>query len=467
MTLIAPVVLAGGLGRRLWPLSRSTTPKQFAPLESKQSIFQQTLLRVTDQSLFSKPLIATNYAYRALAKEQARAIGIDIDILVEPSRRDSGPAVAAAAIYMLKCGVNAAMALPCDHLVVGDEEFRNDCREALKVVQKGSVVILGVHPTEPKVEYGYIRPGKERVGAVQNVVDVIERLDVAGALRCIQEGCLWNSGNFLFPPELLLHEMARSEPEMVAAVEEAVAKATIAGSTVFLDDAFGKAPAKSIDQTVGEQAARHWVLPARFGWANFETWAGFPRVSKLDGAGNLVEGPVEIDHTRGCYVRSDGPITAVIGLDDAVVITMSDAVLVSHRDHLSRLEGVVPRLSAAGYRAAREPLTVHRPWGFYRDIDQGARFRAKRITVNPGGKLSLQSHKHRAEHWIVVKGTAEVTLDGAVLTLGENESFFIPAGGVHRLINPSTNVLEVIEVQIGEYLEEDDITRYEDIYARI
>lgn len=467
MSLITPVILVGGSGKRLWPLSRESMPKQFVPLLSKQSTFQQTLLRVGDRSLFGTPVIATNNAYRFMAEQQAREIGIDIDILVEPARRDSGPAMGAAAAYCKGLGAKAVLALASDHLVIGLEEFLAGCREGLVAVEQGGIVTFGIPPTEPKTDYGYIRPGSDRIGAVQRVAAFVEKPDAKTALRYISEGLLWNSGNFLFPPGLLLSEMARFEPAMAAAAEEAVARATKTGSTVFLDaEAFGRAPAKSIDYAVMERTDKCWVVPARFRWSDLGTWDALLDVGNADSAGNVVEGPVEIDHVRNSYVRSDGPLTAVIGVDDVVVVAMNDAVLVGHRENLPRLKDVVQRMSDGKHRAATEHAVIHRPWGSYQDIDRGERFRAKRLTVKPGAKLSLQSHNRRAEHWVVVKGVAEVTLDGEVVTLRENESTYIPIGGIHRLANPGTELLEVVEVQTGDYLEEDDIVRYEDMYAR-
>jgi mannose-1-phosphate guanylyltransferase/mannose-6-phosphate isomerase len=468
MSLITPVVLVGGSGKRLWPLSRESMPKQFVPLLGKRSTFQQTLERVGDRDLFARPVIATGEAYRFIAEEQARDIGVEIDILVEPSRRDSGPAMAAAAAYARSLGAKAVLALASDHLVIGTEEFCANCREGLATLDEGGIVTFGIPPTEPKTDYGYIRPGSEQIGPVQKVTAFVEKPNAQTALRYIQEGLFWNASYFLFSPDVLLSEMARFEPAMAAAAEEAVAKAKQTGSTVFLDaEAFRKAPAKSIDYAVMERTDKCWVVPAKFRWSDLGTWDALLDVGEADSAGNVTEGPVEIDHVRNSYIRSDGPLTAVIGVEEVVVVAMNDAVLVGHRNNLPRLKDVVQRMSDGKHKAATEHAIIHRPWGSYQDIDRGDRFRAKRLTVNPKGRLSLQSHKHRAEHWVVVKGIAEVVLDGKVMTLHENESIYIPMGGIHRLSNPGTEPLEVVEVQTGHYLEEDDITRYEDIYARV
>jgi mannose-1-phosphate guanylyltransferase / mannose-6-phosphate isomerase len=468
MSLITPVILVGGSGKRLWPLSRESMPKQFVPLLGTQSTFQQTLERVADRSLFTRPVIATNDAYRFMAEQQAKDIGIEIDIVVEPERRDSGPAMAAAAAYARTQGAKAVLAMASDHLVIGVEEFRAACRDGLAAVERGGIVTFGIPPTEPKTDYGYIRPGSERIGPVQKVIAFVEKPNAQTALRYIAEGLFWNASYFLFSPDVLLSEMARFEPAMAAAAEEAVAKARKTGSTVFLDaEAFAKAPAKSIDYAVMERTDKCWVVPARFRWSDLGTWDALLDVGTADSEGNVIEGTVEIDHVRNSYIRSDGPLTAVIGVEDIVVVAMNDAVLVGHRDNLPSLKDVVQRMSAGKHRAATEHAVMHRPWGSYQDIDRGERFRAKRLSVKPGGRLSLQSHKRRAEHWVVVKGVAEVVLDGKIITLRENESIYIPIGGVHRLSNPGKEPLEVVEVQTGDYLEEDDIVRYEDIYARV
>src|SRR5476651_2457980 len=462
MSSIIPVILVGGSGKRLWPLSRESMPKQFVPLLGTQSTFQQTLERVADRGLFGRPVIATNDAYRFMAEQQAKEIGIEIDIVVEPERRDSGPAMAAAAAYARTQGAKAVLAMASDHMVIGIEEFRAACRDGLAAVERGGIVTFGIPPTEPKTDYGYIRPGSEHIGSVLKVTAFVEKPDAKTALRYIAEGLFWNASYFL------LSEMARFEPAMAAATEEAVAKAKKVGSTVFLDaEAFAKAPAKSIDYAVMERTDKCWVVHAKFRWSDLGTWDALLDIGDADSAGNVTEGPVELDHVRNSYVRSDGPLTAVIGLEEVVVVAMGDAVLVGHRDNLPRLKDVVQRMSDGKHRAATEHVVMHRPWGSYQDIDRGERFRAKRLCVNPQAKLSLQSHRRRAEHWVVVRGIAEVTLDGKIMTLHENQSIYIPMGGIHRLANPGTEPLEVVEVQTGDYLEEDDITRYEDIYARV
>ena len=464
--LITPIILVGGSGKRLWPLSRESMPKQFVPLLGKLSTFQQTLMRVADDTLFGRPVIATNDSYRFTAEQQAREVGIEIDLLIEPARRDSGPAIGAAAAYAKSIGAEVVLALASDHLVVGEEAFRTDCRAGVGVVSQGGIVTFGIPPTEPKTDYGYIRGGTERVGEVRKVAAFVEKPDAQTALRYLSEGLLWNSGNFLFPPALLLSEMARFEPAMAAAAEEAVAKATRQGSTVFLDAAaFAKAPAKSIDYAMMERTDKCWVVPATFRWSDLGTWGAMLDIGEADSAGNVTEGPVELDEVRNSYVRSDGPLTAVIGVENLVVVAMADAVLVGHHDDLPRLKDVVQRMSDGNHKAATEHARIHRSWGSAEEICRGAYFRAKHLTITPGERLALQSHRRRDKHWLVVNGTGELLLDGKRRTLTVNESVLVPRNSPHSLRNPGPAVLEFIEVQSGEHLDEEDFVRYEEAPA--
>jgi mannose-1-phosphate guanylyltransferase/mannose-6-phosphate isomerase len=466
MSLITPVILVGGSGKRLWPLSRESMPKQFVSLLGQHSTFQQTLQRVADTTLFGRPVIATNDAYRFTAEQQAREIGVEIDLLIEPSRRDSGPAMGAAAAYAITLGTKAVLALASDHLIIGGDEFLAGCREGLAAVQQGGIVTFGIPPTEPKTDYGYIRPGSERLGGVQKVAAFVEKPDAKTALRYISEGMLWNSGNFLFPPALLLAEMARFEPEMARAVEEAVAKARREGSTVFLDrDAFSRAPAKSIDYAVMERTDKCWVVPAKFRWSDLGTWGALLDVGTADSAGNVTEGPVEIDQVRNSYIRSDGPLTAVIGVENVVVVAMNDAVLVGHHDDLPRLKDVVQRMSDSNHKAATEYAKIDRSWGSAEEIGRGQHFRVKRLTMKPGEQLVLQSHRRRDKHWLVVNGTGDVLLEGKTRRLNVNDSIVIPRAGVHSLRNPGTVTLECVEVQTGDNLDELDFVRHDSVVA--
>lgn len=467
MAKITPVILVGGSGKRLWPVSRENMPKQFVPLVGDRSTFQQTLQRVDNREVFSRPVVATNEAYRFLVESQARDIGQEIDILLEPMRRDSGPAIAAAAVWCREQSAPAVLVLASDHLVVGKDEFVQACRDGLAALDAGGIVTFGVPPTEPKTDYGYIQCGPERIGGAHKVRAFIEKPDSQTALRYLTEGLLWNSGNFLFDPEVLLDELKHYEPAMDAAAHAAVSSARRQGSTIYLDPAaFAAAPAKSIDYAVMERTAKSWVVPARFGWSDLGTWDALREVDVLDDFGNATKGPVELDDVRTSYIRSDGPLTAVVGLEDVVVVAMHDAVLVGQRGSLPRLKSLVTRMADRNHAAATNHPMVHRPWGTFHDLDRGAFHRAKIIRVNPGAQLSLQSHRHRAEHWVVTRGVAKVVRGDETLTLDEGEHIYIPKGAIHRLSNSGSDALEVIEVQIGHYLEEDDIVRYEDLYDR-
>lgn len=462
-TSITPIILVGGSGKRLWPLSRESMPKQFVPLLGEKSTFQQTLLRVADTALFGRPVIATNDSYRFTAEQQARDLGVEIDLLIEPSRRDSGPAMGAAAAYARSIGAEIVLALASDHLVIGEEQFREDCRAGVAVVRQGGIVTFGIPPTEPKTDYGYIRPGGDSIGQVRQVAAFVEKPDAQTALRYLAEGLLWNSGNFLFPPALLLSEMMRFEPGMAVAAEEAVAKASRRGSSVFLDaTAFAKAPAKSIDYAVMERTDKCWVVPATFRWSDLGTWGAMLDIGQADSAGNVTEGPVEIDTVRNSYIRSDGPLTAVIGVEDLVVVAMHDAVLVGHHDDLPRLKDVVQRMSDGNHKAATEHARIHRSWGTAQEVCRGPYFRAKHLTMNSGEQLALQSHRRRDKHWFVVKGSGELLLEGKKRILKVNDSVLIPRQSPHSLRNPGQAVLEFIEVQTGDHLDEEDFVRYEE-----
>ena len=466
---IVPVVMCGGAGTRLWPVSRDTMPKQFIPLLGEISTFQRIMRLLSDGAVFGRPIVVTNAEYRFTVLDQLQAIGVSAQIVLEPTRRDSAAAVATATQLALAADDRAVVGVfAADHVVQDGALFVETCRRAGEVAAQGRIVTIGIPPTHPATGYGYIRPGEAIGEAARAVAAFVEKPDAATAAQYLLDGYFWNSGNFIFDAATMKAELEAFEPEVVDPVIEAVAKARADLDFLVLDAAaFGRAKKISIDYAVMERTDKCWVVPARFRWSDLGTWDALLDVGQADSEGNVTEGPVEIDHVRNSYVRSDGPLTAVIGVEDVVVVSMNDAVLVGHRDNLPRLKDVVQRMSDGKHRAATEHAVMHRPWGSYQDIDRGERFRAKRLTVKPGAKLSLQSHNRRAEHWVVVKGIAEVTLDGKVMTLHENESTYIPIGGVHRLANPGSELLEVVEVQTGDYVEEDDIVRYEDIYARV
>ena len=469
MTKIVPVLLAGGAGTRLWPVSRDALPKQFLPLTGERSSYQDTLLRVRDPDLFASPIVVTGADFRFFARRQAEDIGTGIMVAIEPMRRDSGPAVAAAAALARQRDPEAVvLALAADHEISDLDAFHAACRAGLDAAQAGRIVTFGIKPSEPKTSYGYIRRGKT-LGPkdVFEVEAFVEKPDVATAERYMAEGYLWNSGNFLFRADVLLSEMARFEPAMVEAVEAAVSSATEDIGFVRLDPlSFAKAPEKSIDYAVMEKTDRMAVVEGRFRWSDIGSWDAMLDVAKRDENGNAVRGLGLAVDTRNCVIHSDERLVAVLGGDDLVVVSTADAVLVMPRARAQDVKDLVGRLKKANRSEATDHRRGHRPWGYYDSIDRGERFQVKRIVVHPGGTLSLQKHHHRAEHWVVVRGTAEVTIGTEVKDVHENESIYIPIGAVHRLANRGKIPLELIEVQTGSYLGEDDIVRLDDVYKR-
>ncbi len=467
---IIPVIMCGGAGTRLWPVSRESMPKQFVALVGQGSTFQQVLTRISDPSLFSRPIVITNADFRFVVAEQLRELGIEADIVLEPSRRDSGPAVAVSAVLAAQRDRDAlVLVLAADHVVRNPEEFRQACRRAADAAAAGRIVTFGIEPTYPATNYGYIRPGKKLNGSsVQAVEAFVEKPDAATAATYVAEGYLWNSGNFLFHAATMLAEIDHFEPAMAEA-----AKAAVDGLARDLDflrlapEPFARAPKKSIDYAVMEHTKLAAVVPADIGWSDVGSWSAVWDILDHDAAGNATEGPVVMLDTRNSLVRSEKSVlTTVIGLDDVVVVSTADAVLVSSRSKAEQVKTLVEQLKAQNHRAAVEHRRIYRPWGYYQDIDIAPRYRVKRIVVKPGSKLSLQKHFHRSEHWVVVKGTAEVTLGTDERSVHENESIYIPIGSIHRLANPGKIRLELIEVQVGSYLGEDDIVRLDDVYGR-
>jgi len=469
-TRIIPVILCGGGGTRLWPVSRESMPKQFVSLIGQSSTFQQVVERISDPELFARPIIITNSEFRFVVAEQLRDCASSADIVLEPSRRDSGPAVAVATALASERDPEAVvLVLAADHVIRKLPDFHEACRRAAQTAALGRIVTFGIHPTHPATNYGYIRPGARLDGAfVQQVDAFVEKPDAQTAAKYVADQYLWNSGNFLFSAATMWDEIERLEPLMAEA-----AKASVAAATRDLDflrlaaEPFARAPKKSIDHAVMERTNRAAVVPADIGWSDIGSWSTLWDILDHDSTGNAVEGPAVLSDTRNSLVVSEDPIlTTVLGLDDVIVISTSDAVLVTQRGKAEEVKKLVEQLKGQNYRAAVEHRRIYRPWGYYQDVDVSARYRVKRIMVKPGSKLSLQKHFHRSEHWVVVHGTAEATVNNEVRTIHENESIYIPIGSVHRLSNPGKIPLELIEVQVGSYLGEDDIVRFDDVYGR-
>ncbi|GJD41664.1 MULTISPECIES: mannose-1-phosphate guanylyltransferase/mannose-6-phosphate isomerase [Methylobacterium] len=470
--LIHPVILCGGSGTRLWPASRESMPKQFTPLvNADSSTFQDTARRVADGTAFSRPTIITSSDARFIVAEQLLQAEVQADIVLEPERRDSAAAVAVAALHAARRDPEAVvLILAADHVIGDTAAFVDAARAAAVGAQAGRIMTLGIEPTAPSTAYGYIRKGAS-IDGVEGAYEVgrfVEKPNRHGAESLIADGALWNSGYFLFRADVMLAELETYAPEILAATRAALDGATTDLDFLRLDaTAFASAPKTSIDYAVMERTDRAGVLPVSFPWSDVGTWDAVWDVLPRDALGNAVRGRVELVETRGSLVHSEGEhLTAVVGLDDVVVVSTPDAVLVTSKAKAGLVKELVTQLREKAHPEADAHRRMFRPWGWYQRIDIGERFQVKRIMVTPGGRLSLQKHFHRAEHWVVVRGTAEVTVDDRVVLVHENEAVYLPIGSMHRLTNPGKIPLELIEVQVGSYTGEDDIIRVEDIYGR-
>jgi mannose-1-phosphate guanylyltransferase/mannose-6-phosphate isomerase len=444
-------------------------PKQFIPLLGEHSSFQSAARRVEDRSRFLKPMVMANSLSRFIVAEQLAEIGIEADIVLEPARRDSAATVAVAALYAARTHPAAVvLVMAADHVVEDEAGFTEACATAAAQSANGYIMTLGFAPNHPSTSYGYIARGAPIDGGPAHVVErFVEKPDAATAASYLADGYLWNGGYFLFKNEVMLDEFAQHAPAILDAAKAALDAATIDLDFIRLDaKAFEQAPKTSIDYAVIEKTRRAGVLPVSFLWSDIGNWDAVRKVSPSDAQGNVTRGRVELLDTRDSLVHSDELLTTVIGLSDVVVVTTQDAVLVAARHKAEAVKDLVEELRRKGHAEADEHLRIYRPWGWYQRLDLGSRFQVKRIVVKPGTRLSLQKHLHRAEHWIVVRGVAEATVDDRVTLLHETEAAYVPIGAVHRLSNPGRILLELIEVQVGAYLGEDDIIRFEDAYGR-
>jgi mannose-1-phosphate guanylyltransferase / mannose-6-phosphate isomerase len=470
MKKIVPVIMCGGSGTRLWPLSRESLPKQFIPLFGERSSFQTIASILAQDSHFEELIVITNRDYRFLVAEQLDQAGIAGDIVLEPMRRDSGPAVAVAAELAARRGPDTIVAIvAADHAIGQPAALYTVLQEAVGAAAGGNIVTLGIEPTSPATGYGYIRKGENLAGSsgVFRVEQFVEKPDAATAAAYIESGYLWNSGNFIFPASLMQEELRTFEPEMAKAAASAVAAGKRDLQFLVLDEtAFSQATQKSIDYAVMERTKHAAVIPANIGWSDIGTWSSVRELAGCDASGNAIIGDgIHVD-CQNVLIHSPDILTATLGLKNVIVVTTRDSVLVADADHSANVKDLVAKLKKDNRREAIEHRRILRPWGHYSSVDEGTRHQVKRIVVKPGGRLSLQKHFHRAEHWIVVRGTAEVTLNEDILIVHENESIYVPIGSTHRLANPGKIDLELIEVQTGSYLGEDDIVRMEDIYNR-
>lgn len=468
-----PVILSGGSGSRLWPLSREEFPKQLQPLTSERSLLQETALRLGQDGgtayELQAPIIVCNDAHRFVVAEQLRAVGIEPKaIVIEPQGRNTAPAAAVAALLLEKEPDALMLVMPSDHLVRDPDAFRAAVAAAVPVAASGHLVTFGIMPTAPATAYGYIKQGDAISDSARAVARFVEKPDAVTAAGFLRDGgYFWNGGIFMWPVALYLDELAKNEPLIAPACRTALAEGQNDLFFFRLDaNAFAKVPAQSIDYGVMERTDKAAVVPVDMGWSDVGSWSALHQEAVHDGAGNTTLGDVVAIDTRNTYIRTEKQLTAVIGIKDAIVVVTPDAVLVADKAHDQQVKQVVERLKAQGRSEATAQARTHRPWGWFETMDEGHRFKVKRICVKPGAKLSLQKHWHRSEHWIVVTGTAVVTRGEEEFTLRENESTYIAVGTVHRLANPGQVELHMIEVQSGEYVGEDDIVRIADDYGR-
>lgn len=463
MTEVIPVILSGGAGTRLWPLSRELRPKQLLPLTSDTTLLQDTARRVP-----GRPIVVCNHEHRFIVAEQLREIGVEPRaVVIEPVGRNTAPAVAVAALLAEADEDSLLLVMPSDHQVKDTDAFRAAIAKAVPLAEAGMLVTFGIRPAEANTGYGYIRQGKPLDGGFE-VERFVEKPDRATAEDYLASGgYLWNGGIFLFSARAYLDELGKRLPAMVAGCRAALAEGV---SDLFFfrlaDAAFAAIEGQSIDYAVMEHTDRAAVVPVDMGWSDIGSWSALWAESPQDGDGNVLLGDVMATGTRNAYIRSERQLVAAIGVEDLVIVATDDAVLVAGKAHDQDVKKIVERLKAAKRPEACQGSRTWRPWGWFQTIDDGHRFRVKHIRVDPGAKLSLQKHWHRSEHWVVVTGTAMVTCGDKSFVLRENESTFIPAGTVHRLENPGKVPLRMIEVQSGEYVGEDDIVRMDDDYGR-
>jgi mannose-1-phosphate guanylyltransferase/mannose-6-phosphate isomerase len=462
-----PVVLCGGSGTRLWPLSRSHLPKQFLPLVSERTMLQETLARVQGLEGAQPPIAIANDEHRFLAAEQLREIGAPPQaLLLEPAGRGTAAAVAAAAL-LLEDKSSLMLVLPADHAISNLKQFHAAVRTALRLANDGALVVFGIQPTSPHTGYGYIKQGAPRDEAFV-VERFVEKPDLGTAQGFLAAGgYYWNGGIFVFRADRYLAELQRYRKDILEAVTRAMASAQRDMDFVRPERAaFLAVPDDSIDRAVMEKTRDAVVVPARFGWNDVGSWSALWSLGAKDAVGNVSQGDVLMRDSQGSYLRSEGRLIAAVGVENLVIVETSDALLVSTREHADDVKLAVEQLKRSRRTEHAIHRRVYRPWGYYESIDSGDAFQVKRLMLKPGARLSLQLHRRRAEHWVVVSGEAKVTRGDEELRLGANQSTYIPTGTKHRLENPGTEPLFVIEVQSGDYFGEDDIERFADDYRR-
>jgi mannose-1-phosphate guanylyltransferase/mannose-1-phosphate guanylyltransferase/mannose-6-phosphate isomerase len=464
-----PVILSGGSGTRLWPLSRGHYPKQFLPLVSKYTMVQETVLRLDGLKGLKAPLAVCNEDHRFMMAEQLWEIGVKpAAIILEPMGRNTAPAVAMAALTA-SSEDDVLLILPADHVISDLDVFHKAVVQAKALAEQGFLVTFGIVPTEPETGYGYIKRDTLQHGSAYSVAAFVEKPDAETAKHYLKSGDFyWNSGMFAFKAGSFLTELEKFNPDMLAICRQALKAAKVDMDFVRLDkEIFSTCPADSIDYAVMEKTDKAVVIPLDAGWNDVGSWSALWDVTDKDPFGNAICGDVLTVDTRNSFIHAQSKLVAVIGVNDLVIVETDDAVMISSRDRVQEVKQIVGQLKALGRSEVDIHRKAYRPWGHYDLVDTGERHQTKRIVVKPGGKLSVQKHHHRAEHWVVVKGTALVTKGDEKLLITENESIYIPLGIVHCLENPGVIPLEIVEVQSGSYLGEDDIVRFDDQYGRI
>ena len=466
---MVPVILSGGSGTRLWPYSRSAYPKQFLPLVSERTMLLETVLRFNESDT---PIVVCNEEHRFMVAEQLRSIDVQANsIILEPVGRNTAPAIALAALRVLQKEDQLLIELPADHIIPDLDAFLAAVSTAESAAMQGDLVTFGVVPTYAETGYGYLKAGDARVGSseVFSVDQFLEKPNVKNASKYIECGdYFWNSGMFLFKASRYIEELQKHAPEMVAACRAALELATDDLDFVRVDkSSFEACPSDSIDYAVMEKTDRAVMVPLDAGWNDVGSWASLWSASEKDENGNSIKGDVIAEDTTDCYIQGESKLIATVGLESVVVVQTDDTILVATKDKVHNVKQIVERLKQMDRPETMFHRKVFRPWGYYDSIDYGERFQVKRLMVKPGAKLSVQMHHHRAEHWVVVSGTAEVRNGDNIMMLNENGSTYIPIGVTHSLANPGTLPLEIIEVQSGSYLGEDDIVRFEDVYGRM
>jgi mannose-1-phosphate guanylyltransferase/mannose-6-phosphate isomerase len=458
------------VGSRLWPTSRSLYPKQLLPLVSERTMLQETALRVSDGTVFAAPIIVSNDEHRFIIAQQMREAGlVPLTHLLEPEGRNTAPAAAAAAAFVQTRDPKGIMlVLPADHHIRDVAAFRAAIARGAELARTGKLVTFGIVPSAPETGYGYIKRGAplgDGAFAVERFVEKPDHETAAGYLA--QGGYDWNAGIFMFRADLILEEMRLHCPEIAARAAMSVHKGKRDLDFLRLQpEAFNACPSNSIDYAVMERTKSAAIVPVEMGWSDIGSWSALWETGDQDSEGNVISGDVLAVETKNSYIRAESGLVATLGVEDLVIVETGDVLLVASRDRVQDVKKIVERVAAAGRTEHQAHNRVHRPWGFYESLDEGPRHQVKHLMVHPGASLSLQMHNHRAEHWVVVKGEARVTVGESVRILHENESTYIPVGTKHRLENPGREPLSIIEVQSGSYLGEDDIVRFDDVYGR-